>query len=149
MKSFTFRLERLLRHARRKKDETAAQWASARRQVDITLREIAGHEAHMRRVRDNHSPKEGLPVSAVALQTAHSHVLWHRQKLIGNHEQLQQRQISLKQATATLNTARQDCKKLEKLREKKYTSWRSAVLKREQKELDAVGSRQRQEPTRA
>lgn len=138
--SFHFRLEKVLQHRQRRVDACGRQVAEAEQAMAAADAQVTAARTEIARHDQNTTAAGAAGPVAIALARAAS---W-REHLVGLQRQAEAERDRLGGALADARTALQDAWRerevLTRLRDRQHQEWRHEQARRQQKELDEVGS---------
>jgi flagellar protein FliJ len=143
MKSFSFRLERILRLREQAEQGRARTFGAAAReeaQLDRLVRDQADYLAS---IGDRLAPKSGDQMSAGWLRVLTLTAAAAQQQLEDTEKSREDARKAADEARARLAEARVERRSLERLREKQQAAWGLEARREEQKTLDEIAGRRR------
>lgn len=146
MKSFSFRLQRILK-LREDAEQAQARRYGAASQVEAEAdRQCRNQAEHLERVADRLTPPVGARTNAGLLRAIQLTSAAATRQLEDAEQARQAAEAAAEAERIALTKARVERKALERLKEHHTASWREGVERQDQRDTDEIASRRRNEP---
>jgi flagellar export protein FliJ len=143
MKSFSFRLARILKLRETAEQAQARRFGEAARDEMDRDREAAEQAAYLEQVGERLAPPAGHRTSAGLLRVLKLTSEAAASQLADAEQAREAAQVKAETERVELARTRVERKTLERLKEQQYVNWREAADRRDRKEMDEIASRPR------